>query len=259
MKAESDPFRSSDPAAAATSSAGASKPLGMNTEHLCCQRVYAGSFSGYPCRKPAKVEHDGRHYCGTHDPVRVKVKAAERQAARDAKFNAEQTARQLQRETRDAQEKNAARYLWLRANQIDLGDCFMFSIDDAIEAAIDAGLHAKPEDQAVIDGMTITPPLVTASAGPVDSLGMKLEWISVEERLPEFAVPVWLRENDRAYIGGREYDGDGWLWGRCYSSPYWVEKARAWSADIEWDDEYKPTHWMPLPLPLSVTPSKGGA
>ena len=39
----------------------------------CCKRVFHGrSFTGHPCGKPAKIEHDGKTYCGIHDPVRLK-------------------------------------------------------------------------------------------------------------------------------------------------------------------------------------------
>lgn len=49
----------------------------------CCVRIYGGmsTFRGSPCSKPAKVERDGKHYCNTHDPVRV----SERRAASQAK------------------------------------------------------------------------------------------------------------------------------------------------------------------------------
>jgi hypothetical protein len=32
----------------------------------------------------------------------------------------------------------------------------------------------------------------------------------------------------------------GWVWSNCYGDI---------RGDSEWDDEYKPTHWMPLPKP----------
>lgn len=51
----------------------------------CCKRVYAGSFSGHMCTKPAKHEHEGRLYCSVHYPPY----AAERRAATAAKWDKE--------------------------------------------------------------------------------------------------------------------------------------------------------------------------
>lgn len=57
------------------------------SEQMCSERVYStgGSMRGHPCGAPAKMQHEGRHYCGRHDPA----KAAARRAATDAKRSAE--------------------------------------------------------------------------------------------------------------------------------------------------------------------------
>ena len=35
----------------------------------CQEKVWpTGSWSGYPCGKKGKVEHDGKWYCGIHSP-----------------------------------------------------------------------------------------------------------------------------------------------------------------------------------------------
>ncbi len=53
----------------------------------CCKRVWgSGSFTGHICGKTAKVEREGKSYCGMHDPVRVAEKDADRAAKRDANW-----------------------------------------------------------------------------------------------------------------------------------------------------------------------------
>jgi uncharacterized Zn finger protein (UPF0148 family) len=52
----------------------------------CCASVYKpGAFRALGCNKPAKVERDGKWYCGVHDPKRRKQK----DDARRAKWNHE--------------------------------------------------------------------------------------------------------------------------------------------------------------------------
>jgi hypothetical protein len=56
----------------------------MSEKHMCCERVWpsdAWSRSA-SCKKTAKVERGGKHYCGTHDPVARK----EKKDARDAEM-----------------------------------------------------------------------------------------------------------------------------------------------------------------------------
>lgn len=74
------------------------------------------------------------------------------------------------------------------------------------------------------------------------------EWISVEDRLPDIDQVVVCLENTVTYYGGCVDAGDeGWLWGMADSTPWYHDGA--WRADIEIDDEYLPSHWMPLPPP----------
>ena len=80
-----------------------------------------------------------------------------------------------------------------------------------------------------------------------------MEWISVEDRLPEISKSVLLlivyqkfdggthNETDEICVGGRTGDGDDWFIG---------------NARIMWDYSYNlqftsddVTHWMPLPSP----------
>ena len=53
------------------------------SEHMCCKDVATAGMAFYrpkPCGNKAKVEVDGLHYCGMHDPSRVAAKRAERTA-----------------------------------------------------------------------------------------------------------------------------------------------------------------------------------
>ena len=57
----------------------------------CCVNVYApGSFQRLPCANKAKVEVDGKWYCGTHNPVAV-AKRRLNQLARWAEENRKDT------------------------------------------------------------------------------------------------------------------------------------------------------------------------
>ena len=81
------------------------------------------------------------------------------------------------------------------------------------------------------------------------------EWVKVSERLPDLGAPVWLAlENGSIIIGCRVDEGDGWLWGQCFSMP-WINAKGVWECDAEMDDHYEVTHWreLPAPLPIEVT------
>ena len=47
-----------------------------------CVQSYGGQY--YQCLNKAKVERNGKHYCGVHDPVRLAEKAAIREAKAEA-------------------------------------------------------------------------------------------------------------------------------------------------------------------------------
>jgi len=51
----------------------------------CSARVYAGSFTGHPCTRNAKVLREGKPYCGTHDPVAI----ADKRKAKHAQWDQE--------------------------------------------------------------------------------------------------------------------------------------------------------------------------
>lgn len=74
----------------------------------CCAPVSAGSFRSYPCGNPAKTEVNGKHYCGLHDPVRVKARADERSAQRRAEWGRESAQRKSADAARREIERRAA-------------------------------------------------------------------------------------------------------------------------------------------------------
>ena len=49
------------------------------TKHTCAARVWRG-YHSYTCGKAAKAERDGKWYCGTHDPERLRAKDEAREA-----------------------------------------------------------------------------------------------------------------------------------------------------------------------------------
>lgn len=62
----------------------------MDELHTCCAMVRAGTWDRQSlCGRSAKFETDGKWYCGTHDPTRVKEKRASRDAEYDKKWKAE--------------------------------------------------------------------------------------------------------------------------------------------------------------------------
>jgi hypothetical protein len=54
----------------------------------CSKRIYSGSFlnSGHLCGRPAKVEFEGKTYCGIHDPIKAKKIDEIRKKAWEAKW-----------------------------------------------------------------------------------------------------------------------------------------------------------------------------
>ncbi len=58
--------------------------MGVN---VCCGRC-SDRFTFFNCGKPAKIERDGKWYCGIHDPEKRRLKIQ----AQDAKWQAEREA-----------------------------------------------------------------------------------------------------------------------------------------------------------------------
>ena len=78
-----------------------------------------------------------------------------------------------------------------------------------------------------------------------------MNWIPIEQKLPEIDQIVWLYKEytHTAWVGGRTEDDSNndivWFWGNTYGS-FW-HNGKTWAGDIEVDHFYQPTHWMPLP------------
>ena len=51
-------------------------------QKCCADKWPTGSYRSYPCGNNAKVERDGLHYCGKHDPVAI----AERDRVKKEEF-----------------------------------------------------------------------------------------------------------------------------------------------------------------------------
>lgn len=110
----------------------------------CCKRVYAGSFVGHLCTKPAKHEHEGRLYCSIHYPPHV----AEKRAATDAKWDKEWQEKQEVIERIDK----------ARAEQKRRADCFP-DLLAALQSVISEhqngyGLQCEEQVRAAIDKAT---------------------------------------------------------------------------------------------------------
>ncbi len=56
----------------------------------CSAKVYDSFGSGgrWPCSYQAKMHHEGKGYCGIHDPVKKATRDAERRARWSAEFKA---------------------------------------------------------------------------------------------------------------------------------------------------------------------------
>jgi hypothetical protein len=73
----------------------------------CCERVQGSGYNSSQCSKNAKVERDGRHYCGIHDPVAVKAKNDKRHADWKLKHHAKKLSQKEARAKRDEIERRA--------------------------------------------------------------------------------------------------------------------------------------------------------
>src|SRR3990167_7914347 len=92
-------------------------------------------------------------------------------------------------------------------------------------------------------------------AAAQSALAEKERWIPVSERLPGLEQVVLVHfasgyDGSPVYAwGARCDDSEGWLWGISSSRSGIHPKENADFNDIEADDDYKVTHWMPLPAP----------
>lgn len=93
-----------------------------------------------------------------------------------------------------------------------------------------------PTEPETVQSPTARPTGLPASAG----------WAVVSaDNLPPLNAMVWLFDGQRAWIGARVDDTEGWLWANSYGH-IWHDGDK-WNGDMETDEDYRPTHWMHLP------------
>ena len=79
--------------------------------HTCDGRAWAqGAMNSHRCRAKAKVERNGKHYCGRHDPVAVEAKRAARNEDWDRQFEERQEALRAARAAEAEQKRRADCY-----------------------------------------------------------------------------------------------------------------------------------------------------
>jgi hypothetical protein len=95
---------------------------------------------------------------------------------------------------------------------------------------------------------SVEPPAVELPAWP---------WRLIADEKPPEGVPVWLADVEAGDIwcGTFEFEDEGWNFTNTYGQHFYFD---GWKTDTaEWDDDYKPTHWMPLPpLPAAIVEAK---
>lgn len=74
-----------------------------------------------------------------------------------------------------------------------------------------------------------------------------MEWIDVNERLPNELDTVWMYNVYTNFIalGAHVFVGDGYVWSKSNNLIY--EEDGLIFSECEIDDDYEITHWIPLP------------
>lgn len=85
----------------------------LDKGHRCCKRVYAGTFSGHPCKIPAALEKEGKWYCKRHDPAAVEARREKNSKAMMADIQRQMDAVENVRKQRAAADKDAERWRFL--------------------------------------------------------------------------------------------------------------------------------------------------
>lgn len=94
----------------------------MSEVKKCCAGVYDSlSRRSYPCGKKAKVEREGKHYCGTHDPVARRAKAEVREAKWRKEFDEQQRVYRIQDAAHDLLEALQAAHAELLEMKAQIG------------------------------------------------------------------------------------------------------------------------------------------
>lgn len=100
----------------------------------CCEMIYRQSYR-HQCPKSGKIERDGKWYCGTHDPVRIKEKREERDRKWSERFRAQREDSE-QRERDEAEQKRRA----------DLFPCLLKSLSETRDCLHDIA-NAKENER----------------------------------------------------------------------------------------------------------------
>lgn len=116
------------------------------------ERCEARIGSGYHrpvCGNTAKMEYNGQHYCGVHDPV----KAAERRAVNNAKWKAEMDAQSAARAA--AKQRQAAQDALVEAVLKAHNDRRFLDAHATWSAIVDLARAAKGDAAAAVDTLDI--------------------------------------------------------------------------------------------------------
>ena len=124
----------------------------------CCG-VCDSAWGWYKCPNRAKVERDGKFYCGAHDPERIRAKNDALSAKFEADWKAKIEREKAAEEKQAALERDAARYRWLRHGNHDeyilefsfyarcgTDDVWVLR-DEFLDAAIDAAISETTKEK----------------------------------------------------------------------------------------------------------------
>jgi len=100
-------------------------------KHKCQKSIYS-NWGHHDCGKTAKYEHNGKWYCGIHNPPVVAARDKARREARDAEYNA----RQALRDAKDAVTAAEANVLSMVSEYDDLPIALQGAYDELCEARI---------------------------------------------------------------------------------------------------------------------------
>jgi len=99
-------------------------------KYKCCATVFYGTLMHRKdCGKTAKFERDGKHYCGTHDPVAVAARNKQRDAEFKKRWEAERQASATKAAAAAEQKRRADCYDELLNSLNDLNSLYVRAWD----------------------------------------------------------------------------------------------------------------------------------
>ena len=106
--------------------------------HTCQGQISQGWGRSYSCGNKAKVERDGKHYCGVHDPVAQAEKRAAKNATYEAQMARASAARKAAAAAADEMARKAAAHDGLVVINAQLLAALQLIADtDHVDAALD--------------------------------------------------------------------------------------------------------------------------